>query len=241
MAACRPCCKQVNGREPRHHRFFTVAEPSSYRHVTFLSSVPHSIETIYERLAPIYDLIYGVTLAPGRRHAMARLAPGGGESILELGVGTGLSALEYPSSCRVSAIDLSPRMLERARARFARHGVHHVTLCRMDAARLAFSDGQFDAVYAPYLINIVSDPLAVALEMLRVCRPGGRIVLLNHFEPAGGTRQPIDQFLGRLVSHIGVNWHVDLRSLLEDAGLVARSVERVNALRVSSVVVCYKR
>jgi phosphatidylethanolamine/phosphatidyl-N-methylethanolamine N-methyltransferase len=203
--------------------------------------VSQTIDNIYHRLAPVYDLIYGVTLAPGRRHAMARLAPGRGESILEIGVGTGLSAVKYPSSCRVFAIDLSSNMLERARARFARRGVRHVTLCRMDAARLAFADGQFDAIYAPYLINVVPDPVEVAREMIRVCRTAGRIVLLNHFDLANGTRHPINRFLGGLASRVGVNWHVDLPSFLKDAGLTARSVERVNVPRVSSVVVCYKR
>jgi phosphatidylethanolamine/phosphatidyl-N-methylethanolamine N-methyltransferase len=202
--------------------------------------VPHTVDNVYERLAPIYDLIYGVTLAPGRRRAMARLAPVNGESILEIGVGTGLSAVAYPRSCHVVAIDVSAEMLERARARFARRGVEQVTLCRMDAAHLAFCDARFDAIYAPYLINVVSDPVQVAREMLRVCRPAGRIVLLNHFARTNGAGHPIDRFLGRLASRAGVNWHVDLRSFLKDAGLTARSVEGVNVPRVSSVVVCYK-
>jgi phosphatidylethanolamine/phosphatidyl-N-methylethanolamine N-methyltransferase len=203
------------------------------------ASLSHTIDNVYHRIAPIYDLIYGVTLAPGRRHAMARLAPGRGESILEIGVGTGLAAVKYPRGCRVFAIDLSSHMIDRARARFARRGVQ-IALCRMDAARLAFSDGQFDAIYAPYLINVVPDPVQVAREMLRVCRPAGRIVLLNHFDQTSGTSHPFDRFIGGLASQIGVNWHVDLRSLLKDSGLTARSVERVNALQVSSVVVCYK-
>src|SRR5215510_8291245 len=79
--------------------------------------VSQTVEVIYQRLAPVYDLIYGVTLAPGRRHALTRLAPGHGESILEIGVGTGLSAVEYPRDCRVVAIDLSAAMLERAKVR----------------------------------------------------------------------------------------------------------------------------
>jgi phosphatidylethanolamine/phosphatidyl-N-methylethanolamine N-methyltransferase len=204
-------------------------------------NVSHTVEAVYERLAPIYDVIYGVTLAPGRRHAMARLAPGPGESILEIGVGTGLSATQYPCDCRVAAIDLSAHMIERARARFARRRVEHVALCRMDAARLAFPDAQFDAIYAPYVMNVVPDPVGVAREMVRVCRPAGRIVLLNHFDHGGSACGPVDHVLGRLLSRIGVNWHVDLRSFLENAGLTAESVELVNVPRVSSVVVCYKR
>ena len=197
------------------------------------------VETIYHRLAPVYDLVYGATLAPGRRQAMSRLAPATGELILEIGVGTGLSALAYPSRCRVVAIDLSPAMLDRARARFARRHVQHVTLCRMDAARLAFADAQFDAVYAPYLMNIVSDPVAVAREMLRVCRPEGRLVLLNHFDDVGEPSW-IGDVLGRFASRAGVNWQMGLHRFLRDAGLVARSVERVNVPGVSSVVVCQR-
>ena len=182
---------------------------------------------------------YGVTLDHGRRHAMTRLAPSCGESILEIGVGTGLSAVEYPQGCRVVAIDLSAHMIGRARVRLARRGIRHVMLCRMDAACLAFPDGQFDAVYAPYVMNIVPDPARVAREMLRVCRPSGRLVMLNHFNRTNGGRR-LDDLIGRLASRAGVNWHVDLQGFLRDAGLTAQSVEGVNMPRVSSVVVCHK-
>ena len=196
------------------------------------------VATIYRRLAPLYDLIYGATLEPGRRHAMMRLAPASGERILEVGVGTGLSAVAYPRRCRVVAIDTSHAMLEKARARLARRRVEHVTLCLMDAAHLGFPDGAFDAVYAPYVINVVQDPIAVAREMLRVCRPFGRLVLLNHFRYTQGSW--LNDLLGRAASRAGVNWGMDLHEFLRDAGLVARSVERVNLSGVSSVVTCHK-
>jgi phosphatidylethanolamine/phosphatidyl-N-methylethanolamine N-methyltransferase len=195
------------------------------------------VEAVYARLAPYYDLLYGVTLEPGRRRALARLDPMRGESILEVGVGTGLSTLGYPRSCDVVAIDLSDAMLDRARARLERYEVRHVRLCRMDAARLALADASFDAVYAPYVMNVVPDPVAVAREMIRVCRPDGRIVLLNHFTRKT-TGHPIDWLLGRIASGIGVNWEIDLARLLRDSGLRAVSVEHVNVPRVSSVVVC---
>jgi phosphatidylethanolamine/phosphatidyl-N-methylethanolamine N-methyltransferase len=197
-----------------------------------------SVETIYQRLAPVYDLIYGATLDPGRRQAMTRLAPASGELILEVGVGTGLSAVKYPPKCRVIAIDLSPAMLERARSRFARRRVDHVALCRMDAARLGFGDALFDAVYAPYVMNVVRDPVAVAREMLRVCRPSGRLVLLNHF--ADAEESWVGDLLGRMAARAGVNWDMDLHGFLRDAGLVVRSVERVRVPGVSSVVTCHK-
>ena len=51
----------------------------------------------------------------------------------------------------------------------------------MDAANLSFPDNSFDVVYAPYVISVVPDPVQVVGEMRRVCRPGGKIIVLNHF------------------------------------------------------------
>ena len=205
--------------------------------------MPDSSATIeiYGRFAPVYDVVYGALLQPGRRRAMTRLSPGRGESILEIGVGSGLSAGAYPPWCRVVAIDVSATMMERARARLARQAVRHVVLCRMDAAHLAFPDASFDAIYAPYVINVVSDPVRVAREMLRVCRPGGRLVLLNHFDRHDRPQGAVDRFVGRVAARMsGVNWDLDLRTFLHDTGLTPWSLEPVNLLSVSSVMVCYK-
>jgi phosphatidylethanolamine/phosphatidyl-N-methylethanolamine N-methyltransferase len=197
-------------------------------------------EALYRRLAPFYDLLYGLSLQPGRRRAIHRLALRKGESVLEIGVGTGLSAVQYPSSCHVVAVDLSAPMLARAKTRLARRTARHVVLCRMDGSRLAFDDETFDAVYAPYLINTVPEPVHVAREMLRVCRPGGRLVFLNHFrrETRGGL---LDRVVGRVASRFaGVNWSLELGEFLRDAGLTAASVESVNLPAISSLVVCVK-
>ena len=205
-----------------------------------MQSGGRSVEAIYRRLAPVYDLMYGVALEHGRRQAMTRLAPGRGESVLEVGVGTGLSALRYPDDCRVVAIDISEAMLGRARQRLARRSVKHVSLCRMDVTQLAFPDGSFDAICAAYVINVVPNPVEAAREMLRVCRPGGRVVLLNHFREIRNGNS-VGRFLGRVASCAGgANWDLDLRTLLERAGLTAVSVDRVNVPRVSSVVLCRK-
>ena len=199
-----------------------------------------AVEAIYQRLAPVYDLIYGLTLQHGRRHAIERLAPRRAERILEVGVGTGLSAVHYPDDCRVAAIDLSASMIERARTRLINRAIQHVQLCRMDAAHLAFPDGCFDAVYGPYVINVVPDPVRVAREMARVCRPGGRIVLLNHFQDGERESPVLERLLGRVAERVGgANWQLDLRSFLKEAGLTPRLIEHVNVPRLSSVVVCH--
>jgi phosphatidylethanolamine/phosphatidyl-N-methylethanolamine N-methyltransferase len=197
-----------------------------------------SVVALYDRLAPIYDVIYGIGLQHGRTRAMARLAPRRDETICEVGVGTGLSALRYPEGCRVVGLDLSLAMLARARALLARRGVRHVAFCQMDAARLAFGDGSFDAVYAPYVMNVVDDPLRVAAELKRICRRGGRLVLLNHFARADAAPGVAERGLGWMAARLGgVDWSIDLDGFVRDAKLVVRSIEAVNC-GLSSVVVC---
>src|SRR6187401_3682131 len=107
---------------------------------------------VYEKLASVYDIIFGPTLHPGRLQALQRMAIGSGDRVLEVGVGTGINATLYPRDCAVTGIDLSDSMLEKARERVARNGITNVRLLEMDAADLKFADNSFDIVYAPYLI-----------------------------------------------------------------------------------------
>ena len=113
--------------------------------------------------------------------------------------------------------------------------------CKVERVALGRAfENQFDAVYAPYVMNVVPDPVTVMREMLRVCRPSGRLVLLNHFRRRSEKRIGLESLLGLVASKAGVNWDIDLQALLRAAGLTAQSVDRVNVPRVSSVVVCQK-
>src|SRR5438270_9037226 len=142
-----------------------------------------------------------------------------GDRVLEVGVGTGINAALYPRDCAVTGIDLSASMLEKARDRIARKGIRNVRLVEMDAADQKFADNTFDIVYAPYLISVVPDPVAVAREMRRVCRSGGRIIILNHFR----SNNPVGAFMERLISpltvHIGFTADLDLPAFLAQAEL----------------------
>ena len=142
------------------------------------------VARVYENIAWFYDFTFGPALHPGRMQAIKRMGIKPGDRVLEVGVGTGINAALYPRDCAVTGIDLSAPMLEKARERIARKGIRNVRLLEMDAADLKFADDTFDIVYAPYLISVVPDPVAVVREMRRVCRPGGRIVILNHFRSA---------------------------------------------------------
>lgn len=198
------------------------------------------VERVYERLASVYDLTFGPTLHPGRLHARERMVIAPNDRILEVGVGTGINASLYPSHCHVTGIDLSTSMLDKARERVARQGLRNIRLLEMDAANLTFADNSFDIVYAPYLVSVVPDPVKVVKEMRRVCRPGGRIIILNHFRSPNPVLSRIERAISPLTVHIGFKADLDLPGFLAQADLQPVSIEKVNFPRIWSLVTCVK-
>ena len=198
------------------------------------------VERVYERLASVYDLTFGPTLHPGRLHARERMVIASGDRILEVGVGTGINASLYPSHCHVTGIDLSTSMLDKARERVARQELRNIRLLEMDAGSLTFADNSFDIVYAPYLVSVVPDPVQVVKEMRRVCRPGGRIIILNHFRSANPLLSYVERAISPFTVHVGFKSDLDLPGFLAQADLQPISIEKVNIPRIWSLVTCRK-
>ncbi len=198
------------------------------------------VEGVYDKLAKVYDLTFGPTLHPGRLQAIQRMDIQPGERVLEVGVGTGINLSLYPKDCSVTGIDFSGSMLEKARERIARKDIRNVRLLQMDAADLKFATGSFDIVYAPYLISVVPDPVKVAQEMRRVCRPGGRIIFLNHFLSPNAILSRMERLISPFTIHIGFKADLDLPAFLTQADLQPVSIEKVNYPRIWSLVTCVK-
>jgi phosphatidylethanolamine/phosphatidyl-N-methylethanolamine N-methyltransferase len=198
------------------------------------------VERVYENIAWAYDAFFGPTLHPGRVQAIHRMAIDPRDHLLEVGVGTGINAALYPRSCSVTGIDFSAPMLEKARERMAKKGLRNVRLLEMDAADLKFADNTFDIVYAPYVISVVPDPVAVVREMKRVCRPGGRIVVLNHFLSPKPALARIERAISPFTVHIGFKSDLDLPAFLAQAGLRPLSIDKVNLLGLWSLITCIK-
>ena len=195
---------------------------------------------VYQNLSWVYDYTFGPTLHPGRVDAIQRMKIKSGDRVLEVGVGTGINAALYPRDCSVTGIDLSTKMLDKARRRIARKDVHNVRLLEMDATNLRFPDGIFDVVYAPYVISVVPDPVAVAREMLRVCRPGGRVVILNHFRSRNRFGAWLECLIAPVGKYLGFKSDLDLPAFLTQANLHPVSIEKVNVPRIWSLVTCVK-
>lgn len=137
----------------------------------------------YDRLASFYDLLEAPVerfrFASWRARLRDRIV---GDRALEVGVGTGKNLPYYPRDVKVTAIDLSHRMLERARRRASVLGLE-VELREMDVQDLAFPDHIFDTVFATFVLCSVPDPVLGLRELRRVCKPDGRLLLLEHMRP----------------------------------------------------------
>jgi phosphatidylethanolamine/phosphatidyl-N-methylethanolamine N-methyltransferase len=198
------------------------------------------VESVYEKIAKVYDLTFGPTLHPGRLVALEGMDLKPGDRILEVGIGTGINAPLYPRNCHVTGIDFSASMLEKARERVERKGLRNVRLMEMDAASLSFPDNSFDVVYAPYVISVVPDPVQVVREMRRVCRPGGRFIVLNHFKSPNRLVAKVERAISPFTVHIGFKSDLDLPGFLAQAELRPVSIQKVSFPRIWSLVTCIK-
>jgi len=218
---------------------FAGTTDAATRSLSAISYETSFVEGVYEKLASVYDLFFGLPLHHGRSKAIRRMAIKPQDQVLEVGVGTGISLPLYPRRCSVTAIDLSEGMLERARTRVLQYNLRNVRLIQMDATELKFPDNSFDIVFAPYFISCVPDPLTVTREMRRVCKQGGRLVFVNHFLSDSPITSRIERAIAPLTVHLGFKSDFDLPAFLAQTGLRAESIEKVNIPRIWSLVICH--
>jgi phosphatidylethanolamine/phosphatidyl-N-methylethanolamine N-methyltransferase len=178
----------------------------------------------YRRWAPIYDYTFGRIAREGRRHAVELINEGDGR-VLEVGVGTGLSLPDYDRRLEIVGIDLSPDMLEKARERVASEALGNVTgLHEMDAADLKFPNAAFDTVVAMYVMTVVPEPEVVMRELARVTKPGGQVLLVNHFSQREGVRGWVERRMAPFADKIGWRSVFDVSrvTVCDDLQLVQR-------------------
>ena len=177
-----------------------------------------AVKAAYRRYARIYDVVFGAVLQPGRKAVLDALKLRPGDRVLEVGVGTGISLPLYPRDVRITGIDVSREMLERAQARVARARLANVeALLEMDAEAMTFPDASFDKVVAMYVVSVVPRPAKLLEELHRICRPDGEIFIVNHFQSENRVMGALERVLGNVSSQIGFDPQVDLRQLVPAA------------------------
>lgn len=193
----------------------------------------------YRRYAPIYDAVFGPILHQGRKRIVQGMNCQPGERILEVGVGTGLSLPLYPRNVDVTGIDVSADMLKRARERVRRRGLGNVEAIReMDALNMDFADARFDRTVVMYVVSCVEDVRRLIDEIRRVTKPGGEIFIVNHFRSEKGIARGIENGLSPLARLLGFHTDLELAAFLEETGLKADDITRVNLFGYWKLVRC---
>src|SRR4051794_9252811 len=175
----------------------------------------------------IYDVHATFYAAPSGRLARRRIARAvshmpirPSDLILDLGIGTGVSLDYYPTDRgRVIGVDLSSGMLRKAREKIRERGLHNAAVFQADAMCLPFADDSFDHVFMSHVISVVSDPYKLIQEAQRVARPGGRIVMVNHFQSTNRFIALVEKWLCPLCTKLGWRSDLALQDLVRRTGV----------------------
>lgn len=200
------------------------------------------VSRAYRGFAPVYDAFYGKVLEPGRRAAVKSMNLDPGQRVLEVGIGTGLSLSAYPAGVAIVGVDIAPEMLVKARRRahFCRRNPAP-ELYEMDARQLDFPDASLDAVVAMYVVSVSPEPEKVVAEMVRVCRPGGAVVIVNHFRTDSKWVRWTEAALRPLHRLVNYSPELDRDDFLRRTGLDVVWSAQTNVLGYSTILYCRSR
>lgn len=194
-----------------------------------------NVKKTYEKYAPIYDVLFGRVLEPGRRRLCELVGQRQPARLLEIGVGTGLTLFNYPDKTSVVGIDLSADMLEQARLKMGALSRKQIELLPMDAENLDFDDASFDCVTVPYVLSVTPNPQKLVSELRRVCKPGGDIFILNHFS-GEHFWWLLEKMASSIAARIGFRSQFLFSEQIEVYDWTIASVESVNMMNLSKLI-----
>ncbi len=184
----------------------------------------------YNRIAFFYDLMDApmerLRFATWRPMVLERIK---GHRALEVGVGTGKNLNYYPNDVQITAVDLSPRMLGRAQRRLGMLGLN-VRLLVVDAQKLAFPNNCFDTVFATFVFCSVPNPVEGLKELRRVCKPNGRLIMMEHVRPVNKALGIIfDLFNPFVVRMMGANINRRTLDNIKEAGWQIQTEKKLSS------------
>ncbi len=174
---------------------------------------------LYDLWSKFYDYTFGALVRNRQVRALQQLRPAAGETVLDIGVGTGMTLRHYPRDITVVGMDLSQGMLAKARNKVRREGLDHCVLIQGDAMAPPFADHSFDHVMITHVVSVVSDPQKLMQWARRMVKPGGHIVVLNHFLSPNPFLAWWEKVLNPMFVKIGWRSDLALEDCLKDTGL----------------------
>ena len=192
---------------------------------------------LYSNLAPLYDKTFGKIFFARLRSVIEALNIPRGARVLEVGAGTGISFPAYPRHCEVTGIDLAPDMLARAQEKILENEWAHIKVKEMNALDLKFSDNCFDYVMAFHVVTVVPDPIRMIQEAKRVCKPGGKIVIVNHFTSTSPLLGCLTEALAPVTRRLGWRTKPWLKPFIEEADMKIDEIYKLSKLSLHTVLV----
>jgi len=194
----------------------------------------------YQRISKLYDLFEFIPekMYKGWREKLwARVK---GPKILEVGVGTGKNIKYYPRNIDLTAIDLTPGMLEFAKKRANELGIS-VILKLGDAEKLKFANGSFDSVAATFVFCSVPNPVKGLEEIKRVLKKDGKLYLIEHVRSENWFMGKFMDFLNPFIVRLfGPNINRRTVDNVKSAGFSEIEVTNLNKSSVFKLIVAKK-
>jgi len=196
---------------------------------------------LYSDFAPLYDKVFGKIFYTRLERVIEDLEIPCGAKVLEVGAGTGTSFPAYPTHCEITGIDLAPDMLARARQKIRENGWSHLKVIEMNALDLEFPENSFDYVMAFHVVTVVPDPIRMIEEAKRVCKPGGRIVIVNHFTSDFPLLGSFTQALDPITRWLGWRTDLKLKPFIEMTDLTVEKVYKLSKTSLYTVLLGIKQ
>jgi phosphatidylethanolamine/phosphatidyl-N-methylethanolamine N-methyltransferase len=195
---------------------------------------------LYSEFAPLYDRVFGKMFYNRLERVIEDLDIPPGAQVLEVGAGTGTSFPAYPTHCNVTGVDLAPDMLARARQKIEDNGWGHLKVMEMNALDLKFPDNSFDFVMAFHVVTVVPDPVLMIAEAKRVCKPSGKIAIVNHFTSDVPVLGSLTKAMDPLTRWLGWRTDLQLKPFIAATGLTVEKVYKINKNSLYTVVLARK-